>query len=54
MKFFDMFDEAASSTLQSWNAVRWGVDGHVVWAWILTLPGTAAAVLFWWALAFLE
>jgi PiT family inorganic phosphate transporter len=30
------------------SAVRWGVAGRVVWAWILTIPGAAAvaAVLF--------
>jgi PiT family inorganic phosphate transporter len=45
----------AAATLQRWNAVRWGVAGRVVWAWVLTIPGTAlAAVLFWWALGFLE
>jgi PiT family inorganic phosphate transporter len=21
------------------NAVRWGVAGRVVWAWVLTIPG---------------
>ena len=45
----------ASSTLQRWSAVRWGVAGRVVWAWVLTIPGTAiVAVLFWWALPFLK
>jgi PiT family inorganic phosphate transporter len=45
----------ATSTLQRWNAVRWGVAGRVVWAWILTIPGTAAAaVLFWRVLGFME
>jgi PiT family inorganic phosphate transporter len=31
------------------SAVRWGVAGRVVWAWILTIPGAAivAALLYW-------
>lgn len=32
------------------SAVRWGVVGNILWAWILTLPGAAAlaaAVCFW-------
>ena len=34
------------------NAVRWSVAGRVVWAWILTIPGTALfAALAWWLLA---
>ena len=45
----------ASTTLQRWNAVRWGVAGRVVWAWILTIPGTAlVAALCWWATPFLK
>src|SRR5438045_9357063 len=30
-------------------AVRWGVAGKIVWAWILTIPasGLVAALLFW-------
>jgi PiT family inorganic phosphate transporter len=45
----------ATSTLQRWNAVRWGVASRVVWAWILTIPGTAlAAVAFYLLLPFLE
>jgi PiT family inorganic phosphate transporter len=27
---------------QRLSAVRWGVAGKVVWAWILTIPGTFA------------
>lgn len=27
--------------LKRWSAVRWGVAGRVVWAWILTIPGSA-------------
>jgi PiT family inorganic phosphate transporter len=45
----------AATTLQRWNAVRWGVAGRVVWAWILTIPGTAlVAALCWWATPFLR
>jgi PiT family inorganic phosphate transporter len=31
------------------SAVRWGVAGRVVWAWILTIPGAAivAALMYW-------
>jgi PiT family inorganic phosphate transporter len=31
------------------SAVRWGVAGRIVWAWILTIPvsGLVAALLFW-------
>jgi PiT family inorganic phosphate transporter len=34
---------------QRLSAVRWGVAGKIVWAWILTIPASAAvaAVLFW-------
>jgi PiT family inorganic phosphate transporter len=27
--------------LKRWSAVRWGVAGRVVWAWVLTIPGSA-------------
>ncbi|MEN9866291.1 MAG: hypothetical protein RL748_1881 [Pseudomonadota bacterium] len=31
------------------NAVRWGVAGGIVWAWILTIPASAfVAAVFWW------
>ncbi|MFA7291644.1 MAG: inorganic phosphate transporter [Rhodocyclaceae bacterium] len=31
------------------SAVRWGIAGSIVWAWILTIPASAAiAALFWW------
>ena len=31
------------------SAVRWGVAGGIVWAWILTIPGSAAvAAIAWW------
>ncbi len=31
------------------SAVRWGVAGNIVWAWVLTIPSTAfvAAVAYW-------
>jgi PiT family inorganic phosphate transporter len=25
-----------------WSAVRWGVAGQIVWAWVLTIPAAAA------------
>ncbi|WP_028224732.1 inorganic phosphate transporter [Paraburkholderia ferrariae] len=32
------------------SAVRWGVAGNIVWAWILTIPASAAlAAAGWWA-----
>jgi PiT family inorganic phosphate transporter len=31
------------------RAVRWGVAGRVVWAWILTIPASAIiAAASWW------
>ena len=32
-----------------WSAVRWGVAGQIVWAWILTIPaaGIIGAMTFW-------
>ncbi len=36
------------------SAVRWGVAGRVVWAWILTIPGTAfVSMICWWVLSLL-
>ena len=31
------------------SAVRWGVAGRIVWAWILTIPAAAliAAIIYW-------
>jgi len=36
---------------QSTSAVRWGIAGNIVWAWILTIPCSAfiAAVAWWMA-----
>jgi inorganic phosphate transporter, PiT family len=31
------------------SAVRWGIAGNIVWAWILTIPASAfMAALAWW------
>ena len=36
------------------SAVRWGVAGQIVWAWILTIPASAGiAALTWYFLSFL-
>jgi PiT family inorganic phosphate transporter len=41
-------------SLKRLSAVRWGVAGRVVWAWILTIPGAAAvAALTLWLLTWL-
>jgi PiT family inorganic phosphate transporter len=38
-------------SLKRVSAVRWGVAGRVVWAWVLTIPGTAVvAAVCWWIL----
>jgi PiT family inorganic phosphate transporter len=38
-------------SLKRMSAVRWGVAGRVVWAWILTIPGSAlVAAVSWWLL----
>jgi len=36
-------------SVQRLSAVRWGVAGRIVWAWILTIPisGVVAAIFFW-------
>jgi PiT family inorganic phosphate transporter len=34
---------------QKMSAVRWGVAGNIVWAWIFTIPASAfVAAVFWW------
>ena len=34
---------------QKFSAVRWGLAGTIVWAWILTIPASAGmAALAWW------
>jgi PiT family inorganic phosphate transporter len=31
------------------SAVRWGIAGSIVWAWVLTIPASAfMAALAWW------
>ncbi len=33
------------------SAVRWGIAGRIVWAWVLTIPGSALiGATTWWAL----
>ena len=29
-------------TMKRFSAVKWGVAGQIIWAWILTIPGAAA------------
>lgn len=34
---------------QKFSAVRWGVAGNIVWAWVLTIPASAfVAAIAWW------
>ena len=34
---------------QKVSAVRWGLAGNIVWAWVLTIPASAAvSALAWW------
>jgi len=39
-------------SVQRASAVRWGVAGNIIWAWVLTIPASAfvAAVAYWVAL----
>ena len=39
-------------SVQRASAVRWGVAGNIVWAWILTIPASAfvAAIAYWLSL----
>jgi PiT family inorganic phosphate transporter len=32
------------------SAVRWGVAGRIVWAWVLTIPCSAAIAALTWAI----
>jgi inorganic phosphate transporter, PiT family len=32
------------------RSVRWNVAGRIVWAWILTIPASAAIAAFSWLL----
>ncbi len=40
-------------SVQRASAVRWGVAGNIIWAWILTIPASAfvAAVAYWVSLS---
>jgi len=34
---------------RNFSAVRWGVAGNIVWAWIFTIPASAfIAAVSWW------
>jgi PiT family inorganic phosphate transporter len=35
-------------SLKRFSAVRWGVAGTIVWAWILTIPGAAFIAAACW------
>lgn len=36
-------------SVQKMSAVRWGVAGNIVWAWIFTIPASAfVAAIAWW------
>ena len=37
-------------SLQRFSAVRWGVAGRILWAWILTIPASAAVAAVTWLL----
>jgi PiT family inorganic phosphate transporter len=37
-------------SVMSVSAVRWGVAGRIVWAWVLTIPCSAAISALTWAL----
>jgi PiT family inorganic phosphate transporter len=37
-------------SLQRFSAVRWGVAGTIVWAWIFTIPASAVAAAAMWLL----
>ena len=36
---------------RGWHAVRWGVAGRIVWAWVLTVPGAAMISAFTYLVA---
>jgi len=41
-------------SVNSVSAVRWGIAGRILWAWVLTIPGAAIiAALTWWAASLL-
>ena len=36
-------------SVQKLSAVRWGIAGNIVWAWVLTIPASAfIAAIAWW------
>jgi PiT family inorganic phosphate transporter len=37
-------------SLQRFSAVRWGVAGRIVWAWVLTIPASALVAAAAWLL----
>jgi inorganic phosphate transporter, PiT family len=37
-------------SIQRFSAVRWGVAGRIVWAWVLTIPASAAVAAIVWGL----
>jgi PiT family inorganic phosphate transporter len=42
-------------SLKRLSAVRWGVAGQILWAWILTIPGAAAVAAFaYWVLGMMH
>jgi PiT family inorganic phosphate transporter len=37
------------------SAVRWGVARRIVWAWVLTIPASAAVAAFvYWAISLVK
>jgi PiT family inorganic phosphate transporter len=38
-------------TTQRFSAVRWGVAGNIIWAWILTIPLSGIIAAAAWAVA---
>ena len=36
-------------TMKRFSAVKWGVAGQIVWAWVMTIPGSAliSAGFYW-------
>jgi PiT family inorganic phosphate transporter len=38
-------------SIRGLSAVKWGVAGRIVWAWVFTMPAAAViGALVWWAL----
>ena len=40
-----------AGTVRKFSAVRWGVAGRIVWAWVLTVPGSAGISALFYFLA---